>query len=220
MEYKSSCGTILAGSALPGQVVKEEKKMRYFELVDHINGGMIVRVEGREQYMYVYGESMWQRTGILLLYYSEDTVYYEKFKEITEEQAYEIIEQTNVQYRGLEKICIDKLKKINGLIPDVKTKDLEIKIIFLLYCISKIEKINVYELKNYGFTSRMLRTLQLLIENSNMESDLQMENVLYNTLAMLVKSEYILQNGPKSDKEKRIIEKKIRYDNLLGKLSE
>lgn len=194
--------------------------MRYFKLVDHINGGMVVRVEGREQYMYVYGESMWQRTGILLLYYTEDTVYYEKNKEITEEQAYEIIEQTNIQYQGLEKICIDRLKKIKGLIPDVKTKDLEIKIIYLLYCISKIEKIDLDELKNYGFTPRMLRTLQLLIENGNMENDLQMENILYNTLAMLVKSEDILQNGQKSEREKKIIEKKMRHDNLFGKLSE
>lgn len=200
--------------------MKGEKRMRYFKLVDHINGGVIVRVEGREQFMYVYGESMWQRTGILLLYYTEDTVYYEKYKEITEEQAYEIIEQTNIQYHRLEKICIDKLKKISSLIPDVKTKDLEIKIIFLLYCISKIEKINIYELKNYGFTPRMLRTLQLLIENGSMEDDLQMENILYNTLAMLVKSEDILQNGQKNEREKKIIEKRMRHDNLFGTLYE
>lgn len=77
--------------------------MKYFKLVDHINGGMLVRVEGRKQYMYVYGESTWQRTGILLLYYTEDTVYYEKYKEIAEEQAYEIIEQTYVLYHELEK---------------------------------------------------------------------------------------------------------------------
>lgn len=194
--------------------------MKYFKLVDHINGGMIVRAEGREQYMYVYGESAWQRTGILLLYYTEDTVYYEKYEEITEEQAYEIIEQTYVLYHELEKICTNRLQKLNGLVPNIQTKNLEIKIIYLLYCISKIEKINVYELRSYGFTPRMLETLLLLIENGNMENDLQMEKILYNTLAMLVKSEDILQNGQKSERDKKIIEKKMRHDILFGKLSE
>lgn len=189
--------------------------MRYFKLVDRYNWGVLIRTEGRKQGIYVYGESIWQKTGILALYLMEKTGLYDKYEEITEEQAYEIIEQTQVMYHRLEKICIDRLKKLSGLIPDMQTKDLEIKIIYLLYCISKIEKIDVNEWKNYGFTPRMLETLQVLIDNGNMENDLQMENILEDTLAMLAKSEDILQNGPKNERDKKIMEQKVKHDNLV-----
>ena len=67
-----------------------------------------------------------------------------------------------------------------------------IKIIYLLYCISKKEKIDFYDLKTYGFTPHMLETLQVLIDNGNMENDIQKENKLENTLAMHAKGEDIL----------------------------
>ena len=189
--------------------------MRYYKLLDLYNYGMLIRTEGRKQGIYVYGESVWQKTGILSLYLMEKTGLYDKYEEISEEQACEIIEQTNSLYHGLENRCIDRLKKLNGLIPDMQTKDLEIKIIYLLYCISKMEKIDFYDLKTYGFTPHMLETLQVLIDNGNIENDIQMENILENTLAMLAKSEDILQNGQKSERDKRIIEQKIKHDNLV-----
>ena len=61
----------------------------------------------------------------------------------------------------------------------------------------------------------MLEALQVLIDNGNMENDLQMENIREDTLAMLAKSEDILQNGQKSERDKRIIEQKIKHDNLV-----
>ena len=82
--------------------------MTYYKLLDRFNYGVIVKVEGKNQYTYVYGESSWQKTGILLLYFM-DTVFRDEYEEVTEEQAYEVIKQTDALYRKLEIININKL---------------------------------------------------------------------------------------------------------------
>lgn len=187
----------------------------YFKLIDRLNYGMIVRVEGRQQYTYVFGESVWKKTAILTLYFMDKTGFYDKYEEITEEQAYETMKQTEELYHRLERICWDKLKKLNGLIPELRSKNREIRIIYLLYCINKIETIEIDELEKHQFTPRMLRALKVLIDNGDLNSDSQMENILNNTLAMLAKSEDILQNGQNNERETLIIHKKIKHDNLV-----
>lgn len=99
---------------------------------------MIVRAEGRQQYAYVFGESVWQKTAILTLYFLEKTGFYDKYEEITEEQAYETMKQTEELYHRLEIICWDKLKELNGSILELRSKNQEIKIIYLLYYINKM----------------------------------------------------------------------------------
>lgn len=61
----------------------------------------------------------------------------------------------------------------------------------------------------------MLRALKVLIDNGDLNNDSQMENILNNTLAMLAKSEDILQNGQNNERERVIIQKKIRHENLV-----
>ena len=145
----------------------------------------------------------------------DKTGFYDKYEEITEEQAYEVIKETDVLYHKLETICENMLKKVNGLIPETQTKDLEIRIIYLLYCVSKIVKINTKELREKGFTNRMIETLQVVIENGKMENDQQMEEIRDDTLAMLVKSEDIYQNGQKTERDRIIIEERIEYEDMV-----
>jgi len=188
--------------------------MTYYKLLDRFNYGMIIREEGRCQYTYVYGESGWQKTGILLLYFM-DTVFRDEYEIITEEQAYEVIRQTDGLYHKLETTSMDKLKILNGSIPDIQTNDLEIRIIYLLYCINKIEKLDIDGLKDDGFTNRMVRALKVLADNGDMETDQQMENIVNNTYAMLAKYEDVIQKGQKNERDKFIIEKKIQHDKLV-----
>ena len=138
-----------------------------------------------------------------------------RYEEVTEEQAYEMIKGTDALYHKLETSSMDKLKVLNGSVPDIQTKNLKIRIIYLLYCINKTEKIDIDRLKDDGFTTRMVRGLKKLIDNGDMETDQQMENIVSNTYAMLAKYEDIMQNGKKSERDNIIIEEKIKYDKLV-----
>lgn len=189
--------------------------MAYYKLLDRINSEMIVKTEGRKQYTYVFGESVWERTGIMLLYYTDRSDFHDAYEEITEEQAYEVIKQTDVLYHKLENIGKNMLSRLKGSIPDMQTKNLEIRIIYLLYCINKIKKLDIDGLKDDGFTNRMVRALKVLVDNRDMETDQQMENIVNNTYAMLAKYEDIMQNGKKSERDNIIIEEKIKHDKLV-----
>lgn len=188
--------------------------MTYYKLLDRFNYEMIVRAEGGNQYTYVYGESVWQKTGILLLYFM-DTVFRDEYEIITEEQAYEVIKRTDALYHKLEAASMDKLKVLSGSIPDMQVNDIEIRIIYLLYCINKLETIDIDGLEADGFTTRMVRALKILNDNGDMETDQQMENIVSNTYAMLAKYEDIMRNGKKSERDNVIIEKKLKHDKLV-----
>ena len=181
--------------------------MKYYKLNDGTQLGLIVKGENREEYEYVFGEAVWQKSALIPLYSGFDCDY----DEVTEEQAFEVIRQWDALYRKLETSIVDKLRALNSPIPDIQTKDLRIRLIYLMYCISKVEKVNVDGLKEDGFTNRMVRGLKALIDNGDMETDQQMEKILGNTYAMLAKYEDIMQNGKKSKRDDLIIEKKIRH---------
>lgn len=189
--------------------------MIYYKLVDRINFGKIIKADGKKQYTYVFGESVWEKTGIMLLYFTDRSGFHDAYEEITEEQAYEIIKQMDGLYHKLENISRDMLSRLKGSIPDMQTKNLEIRIIYLLYCIGKIEKLDINRLLIDGFTPRMLSALELLIDNGDMETDQQMENIVNNTLAMLAKYEDIIQNGKKNERDNIIIEEKLKHDRLV-----
>lgn len=189
--------------------------MIYYKLVDRINYGKIVKADGRKQYTYVFGESIWEKTGIMLLYFTDRSGFHDAYEEITEKQAYEVIKQTDDLYHKLENIGRDMLSRLNVSIPDVQTKNLEIRIIYMLYCISKIGRIDIDGLEADGFTTRMVRALKILIDNGDMETDQQMENMLNNTLAMLAKYEDIMQKGKKNERDNIIIEEKLKHDRLV-----
>lgn len=189
--------------------------MTYYKLVDRINYGKIVKADGRKQYTYVFGESVWEKTGIMLLYFTDRSGFHDAYEEITEKQAYEVIKQTDALYHKLENIGRDMLSRLNVSISDMQTKNLEIRIIYLLYCISKIEKLDIDGLEADGFTTRMVRALKILIDNGDMETDQQMENIVNNTLAMLAKYEDIMQKGKKNERDNIIIEEKLKHDRLV-----
>ena len=107
----------------------------------------------------------------LKIYEEEETAFYEKYEEISEEQAYKALEQTEALYQKLETIDRDRLKNMTGAIPEIQTENMEIRIIYLLYCIvwrRRIKKIKIDELRKEGFTQHMLRALKVLIENGEM----------------------------------------------------
>lgn len=186
--------------------------MRYFRLLSRLYYGSIARAEGRKHQTYIFGEGIWRKTVILTMHCTDDFGLYE---EITEEQACEEIRKTEILYRGLETFCINALGRLGVPEQRMQTKDLEIRIIYMLYRMSKLTRIDIHTLEACGFHYRMLRALGILMENGEMKEDAQMEKIRSNTLVMLVKSEDIFQNGQKSENDRLIMEKKACYDDFL-----
>lgn len=189
-----------------------KEKWKYFKITGRLFYGMVIKTKGREQQTYVFGESVWQKTWILSLYLTDDD---DQYEEITKEQADEMLGETDELYHKLEFICMEKLRKRNIPAPVLQSKNLEIRIIYVLYYMSKFNKPDMAELEKEGFPFGMLWVLGILMDNGRMENNEQMEAILNNTMAMLVKNEDIFQSGQKTERDRKIIEKKIRYDNLV-----
>ena len=60
--------------------------MKYFKLTDHQNRGTIVRAEGRSFQQFFPGRG-WLESGIMMLYFNDDSPVYDAYVEISEEEA-------------------------------------------------------------------------------------------------------------------------------------
>lgn len=64
--------------------------MKYFKLLDPVHKNTIVRAEGRNQQEYVIGQG-WVESGILMVYFCDESPLYDMYEEVTEEKAMRII---------------------------------------------------------------------------------------------------------------------------------
>ena len=64
--------------------------MGYILLLDNENKNVVVKREGRKCYEYIFGLEEWKRVG-LLDYYSEESDKYERYKDISDEYAENIL---------------------------------------------------------------------------------------------------------------------------------
>lgn len=69
--------------------------MKYYRLLDTNHKNTILKIDGRKQFRYVFGEARWQRTGILLRYQNDSSVYYEMYESVSEKEALRFIEVKN-----------------------------------------------------------------------------------------------------------------------------
>jgi len=64
--------------------------VEYFILLDRTNNGVIVKADGRIQYVYVPCDG-WVRSGILLEYQIPESPLYDKYEQISEKKALDIV---------------------------------------------------------------------------------------------------------------------------------
>ena len=66
--------------------------LEYVVLTDVDYRDMVVRMKGRDQWLYVYGKG-WIETGIMIQYFYFDSPYYKSYEWISEDKARKIIEE-------------------------------------------------------------------------------------------------------------------------------
>lgn len=71
-----------------------DDSIKYVVLTDNKYGGTVVRLCGRKHYIYRNGE--WIRTGIMTHYFWDESPFYDLYKEITPEEAEQLIKQSLV----------------------------------------------------------------------------------------------------------------------------
>jgi hypothetical protein len=64
--------------------------MNYFKLIDREHYGTVVRAKGRSQQQHIHGHG-WVESGIMILYFCDESEYYDLYEEITEDEAMKLI---------------------------------------------------------------------------------------------------------------------------------
>ncbi|MDR3149814.1 MAG: hypothetical protein LBT88_07390 [Oscillospiraceae bacterium] len=62
----------------------------YVKLIDREHYGTVVRADGAKQYEWD-DKKGWVRSGILILYFCDESEYYDLYEEITEDEAMKLI---------------------------------------------------------------------------------------------------------------------------------
>lgn len=67
-----------------------DENTNYVILTDNKNDGTLVKLCGRKHYMYIDGK--WVRTGIMTMYFCDESPCYDLYKEITAEEVEKLIQ--------------------------------------------------------------------------------------------------------------------------------
>ncbi len=164
----------------------------YIKLTDETNYEILIKAEGRKQYRYIYGVNEWKPSGLLLKYYTEGTAEYDKFEEISYEETCAIIEKKSAEMEYLRKKCEQMITKTNKLneyecFAHPQFDDQEINIVAMLYYLYLVENLNINNLSQEGFTKRIIRSLEVLICNPDITNQVQLNNIISNNSASIIK---------------------------------
>ena len=67
--------------------------MEYYVLLDRLRAGQIIRTDGRKHYRFVFGSYQWERTTVFQAYLTEGAALFGQYREISQEQAMELLTQ-------------------------------------------------------------------------------------------------------------------------------
>lgn len=160
--------------------------IKYVKLLDKHNLNEVLKIEEHNQYRFIFGIDQWKRTGILLQYQNPESEYYEKYQEITEESALELINNKKNQLQKTYEYLIEKLKdykdfqeaakKVKGVV-----KDLEYAIVALLFYLGQ----DVYEeiKEKCLLTPNVVYSLKLAFGLDNYNDEEQMLKIRSNGMA-------------------------------------
>jgi len=150
--------------------------MNYYELLDDLRAGDLIREDGRRHYRFVFGSFQWERTTLFQAYITENTPLTGKFRPVSEEQAQE---KLMVQGRKLSQLLkkadtiaeeahagqVDKAGKPYiehpRAVADSLT-DWEEKIVALLHDVCEDTPWTVADLRRSGFTPKICAAVDLM----------------------------------------------------------
>ncbi|MCL1853950.1 MAG: hypothetical protein FWF88_13180 [Peptococcaceae bacterium] len=182
--------------------------MIYYKLIDELNFGEIIRDEGKCRYSYCFGSEKWVETGIMIRYQWPDDEYFDKYEEVSEAEAFKNINAQRLKMEQLfglaKKIATEahqgqRDKGGNPYInhPIAVAESLgctEHKIVALLHDILEDSKITSDDLSKYGFTKRIIKSVNVLTKRDPMSYEEYLSRIRTDSNAWHVKIADIKHN--------------------------
>ena len=176
--------------------------------MDHINKDEVIKKENSIQYRYIFGEEKWFPTYMLSEYDYPDSIFYDMYEEIDENEAFDLIKLKREQLLKLEKIAYETAKKAHEnqfdkggkpyfehpLFVSQQIKNIEGKIVALLHDICEDTDITLNDLLDLGFTLRIVQAINVLSRKSDDEYEQYLQKVKSNYIARIVKISDIKHN--------------------------
>jgi len=176
--------------------------MIYFRLLDQLNKDEIVKQESRNiEYQYSFGEEQWIRSSIMMMYRWADNDEYGQFEEVPETEALMLLNSQRNKYNQLLELAIkvateahagqvDKGGKPYINHPQAVAASLtntEYKIVAYLHDVCEDTSITFDDLKDMGFTYRIVNSIRLLTKNDELTYEEYLRRLRMDSCARAVK---------------------------------
>ena len=196
--------------------------MIYVKLLDKVNKDTVIKIDGRTQYEYIFGPEKWEITTMLIHYMIEISNLYEQYQEISEKEAFQLIEKkrevynNNLEYAEMLLSNSDNHQYIEEIKEFADSfEELEYKIAAILYKLIDYRIIDEEETLNDScLEPKLVYGVKHLLKDNEQSIDEYLELVRSNTIATCVKIKE-LENLTLDEQDKSIIDKYKRYIDFL-----
>jgi hypothetical protein len=195
--------------------------MIYVKLLDKVNKDTVIKIDGRTQYEYIFGPEKWEITTMLIHYMIEISNLYEQYQEISEKEAFQLIEKkrevynNNLEYAEMLLSNSDNHQYIEEIKEFADSfEELEYKIAAILYKLIDYRIIEEETLNDSCLEPNLVYGVKHLLKDNEQSIDEYLELVRSNTIATCVKIKE-LENLTLDEKDKSIIDKYKSYIDFL-----
>lgn len=195
--------------------------MIYVKLLDKVNKDTVIKIDGRTQYEYILGSEKWEITTMLIHYMIEISNLYEQYQEISEKEAFQLIEKkrevynNNLEYAEMLLSNSDNRQSIEEIKEFADSfEELEYKIAAILYKLIVYRIIEEETLNDSCLDPKLIYGVKHLLKDDEQSIDEYLELVRSNTIATCVKIKEF-ENLILDEKDKSIINKYKSYIDFL-----
>lgn len=195
--------------------------MIYVKLLDKVNKDTVIKIDGRTQYEYIFGPEKWEITTMLIHYMIEISNLYEQYQEISEKEAFQLIEKkrevynNNLEYAEMLLSNSDNHQYIEEIKEFADSfEELEYKIAAILYKLIDYRILEEETLNDSCLEPKLVYGVKHLLKDNEQSIDEYLELVRSNTIATCVKIKE-LENLTLDEKDKSIIDKYKSYIDFL-----
>ena len=175
--------------------------MKYYKLTDPLNHNEVVMEDGGKSYTYRFGQEQWVRSAIMVRYNWPGDSCYEKYVEISPEEAQQLLNTQRKRHEQLLQLAIQTAAQAHA---DQKDKggapylghlqavadaqlSLEAKIVAYLHDICEDTPTTPEDLLQLGFPPRIVRSVEVLTKTAGIPYEDYLKAVNRNSNARSVK---------------------------------
>lgn len=182
--------------------------MTFYQLLDPVRSGDVIRAEGRKHYRYSFGPCRWVRTTVMMAYMNPGSPLYGMYQKVSETDAQGLLIQKSAVLAGLlskAESLAEKYDKgrcsVTGLSSLEHSRavaeqldDLEQKITAWIYDLPRVAEIPFELLVEEGFTPEILQAVRVLTQPEEVDYVGYIQTIRTNSVARAVKIADLLQN--------------------------